>query len=248
MSGGPGALGGRHIVISGGSRGLGRAIVTGLLEAGYRVSTFSRNPSEFVEGRAADENFFFAPADLADTSSVSAFLKSAEAKFGPPYGLINCAAIAADGMLATMSDATIGKLVAVNVEGTLKFTKAVVRRMMMGRAGGVILNISTISALRGFRGLAAYAFTKGGIDSFTRALARELGEQGIRVNSIAPGYYDTEMSGSLSEDQKRQILRRTPLGRMGRPEDVVGPVLFLISDQAGFVTGQTLIVDGGSTV
>ena len=96
--------------------------------------------------------------------------------------------------------------------------------------------------------MAAYAFTKGGIDAFTRALARELGERNIRVNSIAPGYYDTEMSHSLTEDQKEQILRRTPLGRLGLPEDVVGSILFFLSDQASFITGQTLVIDGGGTV
>jgi 3-oxoacyl-[acyl-carrier protein] reductase len=96
--------------------------------------------------------------------------------------------------------------------------------------------------------MSVYAFTKGGIDAFTRALARELGEQNIRVNSIAPGYYDTEMSSGLSESQKTQILRRTPLGRLGVPEDVVGSVLFLLSDKASFLTGQVLVIDGGSTI
>jgi 3-oxoacyl-[acyl-carrier protein] reductase len=237
----------RHVIISGGSRGLGRAIVGSLLGVGYRVSTFSRSPSEFTRQRAENERFFFAPADLCEKASVSAFLKSAEARFGLPYGLVNCAAIAADGVLATMPEDRISKLVSVNVDGTLQFTRLVVRRMLRAQTGGVILNISSISSVRGFRGMAAYAFTKGGIDAFTRALARELGERNIRVNSIAPGYYDTEMSHNLTEEQKEQILRRTPLGRLGIPEDVVGSVLFFLSDQASFITGQTLVIDGGNT-
>lgn len=241
-------LSGRHVVISGGSRGLGQAIVTGLLKAGYRVSTFSRNKTKFVEQQVDDESFYFSPADLSDSSTLTRFLKSAEQRFGVPYGLINCAAIAAHGTLAMTPEETIKDLVTVNVEGTLKLTRLVVRRLLLGKAGGVILNISTISSLRGFKGLAAYAYTKGGINSFTRALARELGPQNIRVNSIAPGYYDTEMSRGLSEKHRQQILRRTPLGRLGRPEDVVGPVLFLLSEQASFVNGQTLVVDGGATV
>lgn len=238
----------RHILISGGSRGLGRATVTGLLDAGYRVSTFSRTATEFTQKLAGNPSFFFASADLANPPSVAAFVKAAEERFGIPYGLINCAAIAADGLLATMSEDKISKLAVVNVEGTLRLTRLVVRRMLRGQGGGVILNISSISSLRGFRGLSAYAFTKGGMDSFTRALARELGEQKIRVNSVAPGYYDTEMSHNLNDEQKEQILRRTPLGRLGVPEDVVGAVLFLLSDQASFITGQVLVIDGGSTV
>jgi len=247
MSGAP-STDDRHIIISGGSRGLGKAIVTSLLDSGYRVSTFSRSSSEFTQQMAGNDRFFFASADLCDKISLSTFLKSAEALFGLPYGLINCAAIAADGVLATMPEDKIRKLVSVNVDGTLQFTRLVVRRMLGAQTGGVILNISSISSLRGFRGMAAYAFTKGGIDAFTRALARELGERNIRVNSVAPGYYDTEMSHSLTDEQKEQILRRTPLGRLGVPEDVVGSVLFFLSDQASFITGQTLVIDGGGTV
>src|SRR5215813_10619724 len=155
----------RHIIISGGSRGLGEAIVRGLLDSGYRISTFSRKTTKFIEQLTDNDNFYFATADLADVSSVSAFLKSSEERFGTPYGLINCAAIAADGMLAMMPEKTIGQLVAVNVEGTLKFTRLVVRRMLLSKLGGSIVNISTISALRGFKGLSAYAFTKGGMES-----------------------------------------------------------------------------------
>lgn len=239
---------GRHIIISGGSRGLGKAIVTGLLQAGYRVSTFSRSSSNFVEELSSNDHFLFAAADLADSSSLATFLRSAEAAFGTPFGLINCAALAADGLLVTTPEEKIRAIVEVNVEGTIYLTRLVVRRMLRARTAGAIVNISSINAVRGFRGLAAYAFTKGGLDAFTRALARELGDQKIRVNSIAPGYYDTDMSRNLSEKHKDQILRRTPLGRLGTPEDVVGAALFFLSDQASFITGQTLVVDGGSTV
>lgn len=239
---------GRHIVISGGSKGLGRAIVTALLGAGYRVSTFSRTSTQFIEQATQNSGLFFAPADLANAASVSSFLKFAESAYGPPYGLINCAAVAADGLLATTSHENIKSVISVNVEGTISFTRLVVRRMLSTRQGGAIVNISSISSLRGFKGLATYAFTKGGLDAFTRALARELGEQKIRVNSIAPGYYHTEMSHKLGDKQKEQILRRTPLGRLGEVEDVVGAVLFFLSDQASFITGQVLAIDGGSTV
>ena len=238
----------KHVILSGGSRGLGMAIASGLLSAGYCVSTFSRNPSEFVRGMADLREFLFMPADLSDGASTAGFLKAACERFGPPYGLINCAAIASEGIFATLSEGTLKKMLEVNAEGTLFFTRRVVRRMLLAKAGGVILNISSVSSLRGFKGLAAYAFTKGGLDSFTRALARELGPERIRVNSIAPGYYDTEMSHSLNEKQKEQILRRTPLGRLGQPEDVVGSVRFLLSPEASFITGQVLVIDGGGSI
>jgi 3-oxoacyl-[acyl-carrier protein] reductase len=239
---------GRHVVISGGSRGLGEAIVRSLLSAGYRVSTFSRSTSLFIEEMKNRPDFFFSPADLADMPSVALFLKESEKHFGTAHALINCAAIAADGLLATLAENAIQKMLAVNVDGTLRFTRLVVRRMLSARKGGVILNISSVSSIRGYRGLSAYAFTKGGLDAFTRALARELGEQNIRVNSVAPGYYDTEMSRNLNDEQKSQIQRRTPLGRLGTPEDVVGAILFLLSDQASFITGQVLTIDGGASI
>jgi 3-oxoacyl-[acyl-carrier protein] reductase len=238
----------RHVIVSGGSRGLGKAITEALLDAGYKVSAFSRTSSDFVQQMAGNDKFFFAQADLSDGPSISAFLKAADHLFGAPYGLVNCAAIAAAGLLATASEDSIRKVLSVNAEGTLCLTRRVVRRMLSARAGGVILNISSISSLRGFKGLSTYAFTKGGLDALTRALARELGPERIRVNSIAPGYYDTDISRSLTEEQKQQILRRTPLGRLGEPKDVVGAVRFLLSDEASFITGQVLVIDGGSTV
>jgi 3-oxoacyl-[acyl-carrier protein] reductase len=119
--------------------------------------------------------------------------------------------------------------------------------MLLSRQPGSIVNISSIIGLRGYSGLAAYAATKGGLDAMTRALARELGERRIRVNSVAPGYLETEMTHGLDQAHRQQIVRRTPLGRLGEPRDVVGPVLFLLSDAAEFVTGQVLVVDGGIT-
>jgi 3-oxoacyl-[acyl-carrier protein] reductase len=238
----------RHVVISGASRGLGSALVRGFLDAGYKVSAFSRKSSDFVQGLGDNKNFYFAAADLSDASAMSAFVKSAEAALGPVYGLVNCAATAADGLLATTPDDSIRKVLAVNAEGTIRLTRLVVRRLLIGKSGGVVLNVSSISSIRGFRGLSVYAFTKGGLDAFTRALARELGSQGIRVNSIVPGYFETEMTRKITESQKEQILRRTPLGRLGDPEDVVGAALFFFSDAARFITGQCLVIDGGSTL
>ena len=232
-------------MVSGGSRGLGKALVTALIKAGYGVSTFSRRPTDFIQAQEGNPLFYFAAADLGQPESIEAFLRNAEDQLGPPFGLVNCAGIAADGVLASMSPEQIHKVLDVNLGGTLQLTRLVVRRMLVTRSSGSIVNVSSIIGLRGYSGLAAYAATKGGIDAVTRALARELGSRNIRVNSIAPGYLETDMTNSLSTTQREQIVRRTPLGRLGHPDDVTGLVLFLISDDSAFITGQVLVVDGG---
>jgi 3-oxoacyl-[acyl-carrier protein] reductase len=234
-------------MLSGGSRGLGVAIVEALLWAGYRVSTFSRRPTEFVESLSSHERFWFATSDMADPGALARFVSAAIERFGHIGGLINCAGIAVDGVLAMMPEERIDTVVGVNLIGALKLTRLVVRSMLSSNQPASIVNISSIVGLRGYSGLAAYAATKGGLDAMTRALARELGGRRIRVNSVAPGYLETEMTHGLSTDQKQQIVRRTPLGRLGQPRDVVGPVLFLLSDAAEFMTGQTLVLDGGIT-
>ena len=118
---------------------------------------------------------------------------------------------------------------------------------MLNQNEGTIINISSIVGLRGFKGTAVYGATKAALDGFTRSLARELGSKGIRVNSIAPGFMDTDMTKNMTERKKAQIIRRTPLGRLGRVEDVTGIVKFLLSSEAGFITGQSFVVDGGLT-
>jgi 3-oxoacyl-[acyl-carrier protein] reductase len=240
--------GGQHVILSGGSRGLGKALVEGLLRSGFHVSTFSRHRTEFVDQLADDPRFLYEPADVLDSTSVSRFLDSAKERFGLPLGLVNCAGVAAVGVLAMMRDDLIDLAIATNLKGTLTLTRQVVRLMRLRTEGGSIVNISSVVGSRGYRGMAVYAATKGGIDAMTRALARELGGWRIRVNSVAPGYLRTEMSASVEENQLEKILRRTPLHRLGRPEDVVGPVRFLLSDESAFMTGQVIVVDGGITV
>ncbi len=237
-----------HVILSGGSRGLGRALVEGLLEAGYAVSTFSRGATEFTDRLGEHPRFLFARADVCDPPSLTRFLGLAREKFGPATGLVNCAGVAVTGVLALLRDDQIDRAISTNLRGTLILTRMVVRQMRSSALPSAsIVNISSVVGLRGYRGMAVYGATKGGMDAMTRALARELGSWNIRINSVAPGYLRTEMSAELDAKQMDKILRRTPLGRLGVPEDVVGTVKFLLSDDSAFMTGQVLVIDGGIT-
>ncbi|MCH2129713.1 MAG: SDR family oxidoreductase [Pirellulaceae bacterium] len=239
------------IIVSGGSRGLGAAIVQQLLESGHRVATFSRNKTATVEAWESDEQlaprFFFDQVDAQDLSAVRSYVANVQQRFGKIEALINNAAVASDYVFALQSDEQISQMLDVNLKACLVLSRECVRCMLLGD-GGVIVNISSIVSLRGFSGLAVYSATKAALNGMTRALARELGERNIRVNTLAPGYLETEMSAGLAEEQRKQIIRRTPLGRLGQVEDVVPWVEFLISPEASFMTGQTITVDGGSSV
>jgi 3-oxoacyl-[acyl-carrier protein] reductase len=236
------------LLLSGGSRGLGLAIARSLLAADYRIATFSRKPTPEVEQLRSQhpDRLHYFPGDMSDSASLSGVVMTVEKKIGPIDALINNAGIAYDGVLAGMPPDQIEKLIGVNLTGALLLSRLVIRRMLLRNAGNII-NISSIIGIRGYSGLAAYSASKAGMDGMTRALARELGGKQIRVNSIAPGYLETEMTRGLNEFQRDQIIRRTPLGRLGLPSDVVGVVLFLLSPASAFMTGQTLVVDGGVT-
>jgi len=243
----------RHVLLSGGSRGLGLAILDGLLADGYVVSTCSRKSSAALAARMGEpglaSRLSWFPCDLADAGACDAFVGAAqEARPDLPlYGLINNAGIAQEGVLATFPMVETERLVATNLLAPLHLARAFLRAMLVQGGSGRIINISSIIAQRGYTGLAAYAASKAGLDGMTRALAREVGRRGITVNGIAPGYLETEMSQDLDDRQRQQIIRRTPAGRLGTPADIVPVVCFLLGDGAAFVSGQTLVVDGGLT-
>lgn len=241
---GPGAPAGA-VIVSGGSRGLGAALVEALLGLGHAVATFSRGPSPSVERLIDDPRFYWQALDGADYAAVSAFVKAAEQRFGRIAGLINNAATGAAGILTTMSVADIDRAVATNVKGQIYLTKLAGARMLKHR-DGCIINVSSINAIRGHAGVAVYSASKGALDAMTRSLARELGPKGIRVNSVAPGYFASEMVSDLGPDTIARITRRTPLGRLCTEADIVGLVLFLLREGT-FITGQTIAVDGGYT-
>jgi 3-oxoacyl-[acyl-carrier protein] reductase len=236
------------VLLSGGSRGLGLAIARSLLDANYRVATFSRKPTRDLDALRSEFSgrITYQPGDMGDPESLSRVVRAVENETGPIDVLINNAGIAHDGVLALMPAEQIARLIDVNLTGSLLLSRLVIRRMLL-RNAGTILNISSIIGVRGYSGLAAYSATKAGLDAMTRALARELGSRNIRVNAIAPGYLETEMTHGLSDFQRDQVIRRTPLGRLGVPADVVGVVLFLLSPASSYMTGQTLVVDGGVT-
>lgn len=238
----------RTVLVSGGSRGLGAGIVQQFLEDGHKVATFSRNSTSQVEQWEKDypDSFYFASLSLTDDEGCRSFVTDVEEKFGAVEVLVNNAGMANTALVALESNEAIDRLVDLNLKGTFYLTRRVVRSMLSLRWGRII-NISSIVGLSGYRGLSVYSATKAGLDGFTRSLARELGARNITVNSVAPGYLTTEMTEELDSRQTRQIVGRTPLGRLGNPEDVAKVIAFISSDDAAFITGQVIVVDGGIT-
>ena len=238
----------RVVIVSGGSRGLGRGIIEALIEREYRVATFSRSRGEFIEGMLASrpEQLYWEQIDASDGERVKAFVKQVYKKFGGIHGLVNNAGINVDQLISMTSDEDIDRLLDINLKSALRLTRDV-SRVMMTQKQGSIVTISSIIGQRGFKGAAVYAATKAALDGMTRAAARELGSKSIRVNSVAPGFLETDMTAEIPEAQRAQIIRRTPLGRLGQVSEVAGLVLFLLGDEASFITGQTITADGGLT-
>lgn len=236
------------VAVSGGSKGLGAAIVQSFLDGGYRVASFSRSRTARVQAWEAEfpDQFYFEEMSLTDSAACKQFVTAVEENLGTIEILINNAGMASTSLLAMTDDDTIDSVVDLNLKGTFYLTRQVTRSML-SLDWGRIINISSIIGLSGYRGLSVYGATKAGLDGFTRALARELGARNITVNSIAPGYLNTEMTEELDGPQYRQIVKRTPLGRLGDPSDVTGLIRFLCSTEADFITGQVMVVDGGIT-
>jgi len=250
MSTGTPEAGPRVVIVTGGSRGLGAGIVRSYLDSGDLVATCARSVTPEVEAWMSDpataERFLWAPADLAKAEDANAFVKAVIDKWGRVDVLINNAGVARDGIHSMFSDEDIDTVVDLNIKGTLYVSRAVSRKMLARRSGSIV-NISSIVGLSGYRGLATYSATKAALDGLTRALARELGSIGVTVNGIAPGYLKTEMSHGLDGDQLNQIIRRTPAGRLGDPEDIARVCQFLTDPRNSYLTGQVIVVDGGLT-
>ncbi len=239
------------ILVTGGTRGLGLAIARRLARDGFRVVTTGRRLSPALDeamqaAAAVGQEIHFRPLDLTERAGLHEFVQELAGTFGGLYGLVNNAAVAHEGVLATMHESQIAGLLAVNVTHTIVLTKYALRPMLLARAGRVV-NIASIIGLTGFNGLSVYGASKAALIGFTRSLAREVGRAGITVNAVAPGYLATEMSAGLDEAQRAAIQRRTPLGRWVTVEEVAGAVAFLCGPDAAAITGTVLPVDGGST-
>lgn len=235
-------------IVSGGSRGLGLAVVERLLDRGDHVATFSRSGSERLARLAASYRgrLHVATLDAADGVALRGFVERAAAEFGSIDHCIANAAVAYEGVLATATDAALDAMLAVNLRGSIILVREVVRQMLVQAEQPSITLVSSVVASRGSAGLSVYAATKAGLEGFARSLARELGGRGIRVNAVAPGFLETDLSATLSAERRGRIIRRTPLGRLGLPDDVVGAIDFLASPRAAFITGQVITIDGGA--
>ena len=238
----------RNVLVTGGSRGLGLATVERLAGEGYRVIALARSESPPLRQAMAvrPDGIVFYSCDLSDTAAIGPLVSRLRKEIGPLYGLVNNAGLGTGGLLSMMRDADIEALLRVNVLAPIVLTKHVVRSMMSAGTGRIV-NISSIVATHGAKGLSAYSATKAALEGLTRSLAREVGPLGITVNAVAPGFIDTAMTEELGEDARERITRRSALRRMAEPHDVAQAVEYFLSDAARNVTGITLTVDAGNT-
>ena len=242
----------KSALVTGASRGIGRAAAAALAREGWPVCI------NYLERRDAAESLvrdlrsqglaaMAVQADVADRKAVEAMVRAASETLGPVELLVNNAGISHQGLFQDMDDLLWNRLLAVNLTGPRNAVQAVLPHMLEEKRG-CIVNISSIWGLRGGSCETAYACTKAGIIGLTRSLALELAPSGIRVNCVAPGCVETDMVRVLGEETRTMLVEETPLGRLGRPEDIAQAVAFLASERAGFITGQVLTADGGFIV
>jgi 3-oxoacyl-[acyl-carrier protein] reductase len=239
----------RNVLITGASRGLGLGIARKLIAAGYCVIAVARKPSKELTAAVAHAkrgSLHFVAFDLGKTDGIPALVRKLRQEFGPLFGLVNNAAIGFDGALSLMHNSQIEELVRVNTLSPIVLSKYVVRGMMSERTGRIV-NVASIIGFTGYSGLSVYAATKASMLGFTRSLAREVGQLGITVNAVAPGFLDTEMTHGLADAQRQQVMRRSALRRLASVDDVANAVEFLLSDHARSITGTVLTVDAGAT-
>jgi len=241
----------RNVVVTGGSRGIGLAIARRLAGAGYNAIAVARGESKELREAAASltrgvGRIHFRSCDLGVIDAIPSFVKALRDEFGPIYGLVNNAGLGTEGLLATMHNSEIEALVRLNVISPVILTKYLVRQMMADGEGRIV-NMSSIIATTGYNGLSVYGATKAAMAGFTRSLAREVGKVGITVNAIAPGFVDTELTQSLSDEQRTRIANRSALRRLAETDDVARMVEYLLGEGGRNITGTTLTIDAGNT-
>ncbi len=241
-------LTGRTAFVTGSTRGIGLAIARALHMAGAKVAIVGRDQSR-AEAVAAElgERAIGVGCDVVHADQVERAIPAAEAALGPVDILVNNAGMTRDNILLRLSDADWDAVLDANLKGAFHTMRAVIKGMMKRRAGRIV-NIASIVGLTGNKGQANYAASKAGLIGLTKSVAKEYASRGVLVNCVAPGFIDTDMTAALPEEARATLLQAIALGRLGRPEDVAGAVLFLASDLAGYVTGQVLVVDGGMVI
>ncbi|CAI8857070.1 3-oxoacyl-ACP reductase FabG [Methylococcus capsulatus] len=235
-------------IVTGASRGIGRAIAHRLAQAGHTVvGTATSEDGAAAIGSALTDaglNGCGRVLDVSDPASVEAFVAAVNEEFGMPTILVNNAGITRDGLLMRMKDEDWDAIIDTNLSSVYRMSKACLKGMMKARTGRIV-NITSVVGLTGNAGQTNYAAAKAGIIGFTKSLAKEIGSRGITVNSVAPGFIDTDMTRALPEAHKTALLASIPLGRLGQAEEIAGAVAFLCSDDAAYITGETLHVNGG---
>jgi 3-oxoacyl-[acyl-carrier protein] reductase len=242
-------LDGRIALITGASRGIGRATALELAAAGAAIGVNYRSDAagaEAVVGEivAAGGRALALEADVADPESAAALVARCEEELGEIDALVCNAGITRDNLMARISPQDFNDVIATNLGGTFHVCQAAGRRMLRRRRGAIV-TMSSIVGIHGNAGQTNYSASKAGLIGLTKSLAKEIGSRGVRVNCIAPGYIQTDLTDVLPDSAREALLASTPLGRLGRPEDIARCVRFLVSDAAGFVTGAVLSVDGG---
>ena len=242
-------LDGKTALVTGASRGIGRAIALRLAAEGAHVAiNYAGNTAKAEETKAAIEaaggKAALFQADVSDSAQVEQMVAAVTEAFGTIDILVNNAGITRDGLLMRMKEEDFDAVLDTNLKGIFHVTKAVSKLMMKKRAGRIV-NMASVVGIMGNAGQTNYAAAKAGVIGFTKSAAREFAARGITVNAVAPGFIATDMTAAMPEKAKEAMLAAIPLRRMGEPEDVANAVAFLVSDQASYITGQVVKVDGG---
>ena len=246
------SLQGKCALVTGGSRGIGRAVCLELARQGARVAVNYAGNAAAAEATvgacaALGAEAFALRADVADAAACEAMVKEVLARFGRLDILVNNAGVTRDGLMPMMKEADWDAVLDTNLKGAFHCMKAVYRPMMKQKYGRVV-NLSSIVGLRGNAGQANYAASKAGLIGLTKSMAKELAARNVTVNAVAPGFIDTDMTAALPEKAREAMLTAIPMGRLGQAEDVAKAVAFFAGDDAAYITGQVLCVDGGMAV